>query len=53
MAVSATSTSMTDKKTEEELKGVPYIRYSVTFKDQTEALLNSGSEVNVMTQAFA
>ncbi len=44
---------MTDKKTEEELEWVPCIRYSVTFKDQTEALLDSGSKVNVMSQAFA
>ncbi len=55
MAVSATSASMTDKKTEEELEEleqIPYIRYSVTFKDQTESLLDSGSEVNAMSQAF-
>ncbi len=45
---------MTDKKTE-ELERVPYIWYPVTFKDQDqiEALLDSGSEVNVMSQAFA
>ncbi len=43
---------MTDKKTEEKLERVPCIRYSVTFKDQTEALLDSGSEVNAMSQAF-
>ncbi len=55
MAVSATSTSTTDKKTEEELERVPYIRYPVIFKDQDqiEALLDSGSEVNAMRQAFA
>ncbi len=53
MAVSATSTSMTDKKTEEELVWVPCIWYPVTFKDQTEALLDSGSEVNAMSSAFA
>ncbi len=54
VAVSATSTSTTDKKTEEELKWVPCIWYPVIFKDQdqTEALLDSGSEVNVMSQAF-
>ncbi len=51
MAVSATFTSMTDKKTE-ELEWVPYIRYPVNFKDQTKALLDSGSEVNAMSQAF-
>ncbi len=44
---------MTDKKTEEELEQEPCIRYPVTFKDQTEALLDSGSEVNAMSQAFA
>ncbi len=53
MMVLATSTSMTDKKTEEELERVPCIWYLVTFKDQTEALLDSGSEVNAMSQAFA
>ncbi len=53
MAVSATSTSMTERKKEEELERVPCIRYPVTFKDQTEALLDSGSEVNAISQAFA
>ncbi len=53
VAVSATSTSMTDKKTEEELERVPCIRYAITFKNQTEALLDSGSEVKAMSQAFA
>ncbi len=43
---------MTDKKTEEELEQVSCIWYPVTFKDQTEALLNSGSKVNAMSQAF-
>ncbi len=40
---------MTDKKIEEELEWVPYIWYPITFKDQTEALLDSESEVNVMS----
>ncbi len=53
VAVSVTSTSMTDKKTEEKLERVYCIWYAVTFKNQTEALLNLGSEVNAMTQAFA
>ncbi len=54
MAVLATSTSVTDKKTEEDLEWVPCIRYPVTFKkNQIEALLDSGSEVNAMSQAFA
>ncbi len=44
---------MTDKKTEEELEQVPCIRYPVTFKDQTEALLDPGSEINAMSQVFA
>ncbi len=52
VAVLATSTLMTDKKTE-ELERVPCIRYPVTFKDQTKALLDSGSEVNAISQAFA
>ena len=45
---------MIDKKTEnKELEQVACIWYLVTFKDQTEALLDSGSEVNVMNPAFA
>ncbi len=52
MAVSATSMSTTDKKTE-ELERVSCIRYLVVFKDQTEALLDLGSKVNAMSQGFA
>ncbi len=44
---------MTDKKTEEELERIPCIRYPVTFKDQSKALLDTGSKVNAMSQAFA
>ena len=45
---------MTGKKKEEKkLEQVHCIRYSVIFKDQTEALLDSKSEVNAMSQAFA
>ncbi len=44
---------MTDKKMEEELERVSCIWYSVTFKDRTEALLDSRSKVNAMSQAFA
>ncbi len=44
---------MIDKKTEEELERVSYIWDPVTFKDQSEALLDSGSEVNTKSQAFA
>ena len=45
---------MTDKKTEEEaLEQVLYSWYFVTFKDQTKAVLDSGSEVNAMNPAFA
>ncbi len=43
--------SVTEKK--EELERVSCIRYPLTFKDQTEALLDSRSEVNVMSQVFA
>ncbi len=43
---------MTNKKTE-ELERVPCIWYPVTFKDQTEALLDSESEANAISQAFA
>ncbi len=52
VVVSTTSTLMTEK-TEEELEQVLYIRYPVIFKDQTKALLDSGSEVNTINQAFA
>ena len=51
VAVSVTSMSMTVKK--EVLERVPYIWHPVIFKDQTEALLDSKSEVNTMNQAFA
>ncbi len=50
--VLTTSILMTEK-TEEELKQVPCMWYSVIFKDQTEALLDLGSEVNAISQAFA
>ncbi len=45
--------SMTDKKTEEELEQVLCIWYLVTFKDQTEALLDSRNKFNAISQAFA
>ncbi len=38
---------------EEKLEWVPCIWYPVTFKDQTKALLNSRSKVNVISQVFA
>ncbi len=41
------------EKTETELEQLSYIRYPITFKDQTEALLNAGSKVNTMSQVFA
>ncbi len=50
VAVLATSTLMTEKT--EELERVFCIWYPITFKDQTEALLDSESEVNTMSQAF-
>ncbi len=46
-----TSTLITDKT--EELQWVLCIWYPVTFKDQIEALLDSGSKVIAMSQAFA
>ncbi len=49
MAVSTTSRLMIDKKTVEEIERVPCIWYPVTFKDQTEDLLDSESEVNAMS----
>ncbi len=51
--VSTTFISMTERKKKEELERISYIWYSVNFKDQTEALLDSESKVNVMSQAFA
>ena len=51
VAVLATSTLVTEKK--EELEQVPCIWLSVTFKDQTKALLDSRSKVNTMNQVFA
>ena len=51
MVVLATSTLVIKKK--EELKRVLYIHYSITFKDQIEALLDSRSKINVMSQIFA
>ncbi len=50
VVVLATPMSMTEKT--EELEQMPYIWYLVTFKDQTEALLDSKSKVNIMSQAF-
>ncbi len=52
VAVLATSMLMTEK-IEEELERVPCIWYPITFNDQTKALLDSGNEVNAMSQAFA
>ena len=51
VAILATSMLVTEKK--EELNRVPYIWYLVTFKDQTEALLDLKSEVNAINRAFA
>ncbi len=48
--VSAISMSMTEKT--DELERISCIQYPVTFKDQTKSLLDSGSEVNTMSQAF-
>ena len=44
---------MTGKKKEEELEQIPCIWYSITFKDQTKALLDSESEINAISSAFA
>ena len=46
---------MTEKKIVEkkELEQIPCIWYSITFKDQTKALLDSESEVNAISQIFA
>ncbi len=50
--ISATSTPMTEKM-EEILERVPCIWYFIIFKDQTEALLDSETKVNIISQAFA
>ena len=50
--VLATSTSITNKKREEELERILCIQYPITFKDQTKALLDLESEVNEMNPAF-
>ncbi len=44
---------MTEKTEENKLKQIPYLWYLVTFKNQTETLLNSRSKVNAISQAFA
>ncbi len=43
--------SITEKK--EHLERILYIKYLVIFKDQTEALLDLGSGVNIISQVFA
>ena len=50
--VLATSMLMTEK-TEEELEQISCIWYPVIIKNQTEALLDLGSKINAMSQAFA
>ncbi len=52
MAVLATLTLMTKKKTKEELEWVSCIWYLVIFKNLIEALLNSESKVNAINKAF-
>ncbi len=53
VAVSATSTLMTEKTEGKKLERVPCIPFSVIFKDQTKALLDSKIEVNAISQVFA
>lgn len=43
---------MTNKKIE-ELERVSCIRYPVSFKNQTEVILDPGSDINARSQAFA
>ena len=52
MAVLAISTLINGKR-EEKLEWVSCIWYLVTFKNQTEVLLNLESKVNAMSQTFA
>ena len=40
------------KKTKELLEQIPSIWYFITFKDQIEALLDSKSEINSISQVF-
>ena len=51
VAILANPTLVTEKK--KELERIPCIWYSITFKNQTKALLNLRSEVNAMSQVFA
>ena len=59
MSVSATSVPVTDGGEEVVLERVPCIHYPVRFQEDSEqqqqvrALLNSGSEVNAMSPAYA
>lgn len=55
MTVSAISVSMTEKIRESELilEQVSFIWYLMIFKDQTEALLDLGDEVNIMSPTIA
>ena len=56
-AVSATSTSVTASPEADFLQRVPCIHYPVQFQGsqagEIRALIDSGSEVNAMTPAFA
>lgn len=47
-----TFTLITDKKTEKKSEWVYDIWYLVTFKDETEALLDSESKINAINPAF-
>lgn len=55
VAVSTTFVSIIEKigEVESELKQVLCILYFVIFKNQIEALLDSGSEFNAMSPIFA
>lgn len=55
VAVLAISISMTEtmEKLELELEQIPCIGYLVIFKNQTKAIMNSESEINLMSQVFA
>lgn len=52
VAILATSKLMTGKNIKKEFKQIYCIYYSMTFKDQTETLLNFGSKVTIISQAF-
>ena len=52
IVVLVTFTSITKKTKEKKLEQIFCIWYSVIFKDWIEALLDTKSKINIMSQAF-